>query len=71
MLNFNGDIFLLVLGVSNTFGLGTGSGAGVGILSLIGNIQLLKSLRTFSLAPRNSPRLFRKDFFQLVLHLYL
>ena len=28
--NFNGDIFLLVLGVSNTFGFGVGSGVGSG-----------------------------------------
>ena len=33
---------------------GSGSGDGVGIISCIGNIHVLKLLRTFSLVPRNN-----------------
>ena len=77
--NFNGDIFLLVLGVSNAFRLGASlcvvSGNGSGAASvvgsrvkvlfsfIIGNALLLKSLRTFSIAVKNDPMLFRKDLF--------
>ena len=67
----NSDAFFLVLDASKTFGLGAGSdvrsdaASRVGILSrfFIGKILLLKSLRTFSIAPRNNLTLFKKDPF--------
>ena len=45
---------------------GSGVGWHVGILStfFIENNQLLKLLRTFSLALNNNPKLFKKDFFE-------
>ena len=46
------------------------SGACPGLAFFIGNILLLKLLRIFSCEPRNNAMLFRKDLFQLVLHLY-
>ena len=65
----SGSFWSTVLGFSSSISLGVtwgtflgaGSHSGIWILSFNGNILLLKSLRTFSLALRNNLTLFRKD----------
>ena len=52
-------------GSNSASGAGSGSGVSIGILYFIGNILLLKLLRTLSLAPKNNPMLFRKYFFSI------
>ena len=65
-----------ILGAISGAGSGGGSGSGSGASpslrissrSFIWNILLLKPLRTFYLAGRINPTLFRKDFIHLCLH---
>ena len=70
MRNFIGDIFLLVLSVSNTFVLGAGSVAGSRVSSLFG-VETLSSignvlLKTFFLASKHNFMLFRIGLFSTV-----
>ena len=50
---------------------GAGSRAKVSFEFFIGNNLLLKLLRTFFLALNNNTKLFKRDFFQLFLDVYL
>ena len=64
------SLFFVCSPVANNVDSGSCSGVRISSKIFIGNILLLKSLRTFSLAPINNLMLFRKHFFQTVLHLY-
>ena len=73
IFNFIHKIFTQFNIKYDCFRCGLGIGLGVGVLCRFfgRNILLLKLLRIFSFALRNSSTLLRKYFFQLVLYLYL